>query len=121
MQSDFKRGIPPDVLEKYTKRLAFTSSMSRQENLGGSDMECSICFGTYTEGEEIRKLHCGHHFHLRCVDVWLLGHQNRCPLCLFVVGPAQITGPRHHMNQVELPRPGLHAAAQPLFGLPHRR
>lgn len=89
MKSDFKRGIPPDVLEKYTKKLAFKRSMSRMEQLGGGDLECSICFGSYADGEEIRKLTCGHHFHQRCVDVWLLGHQNRCPLCLFVVGPRQ--------------------------------
>jgi len=89
LQSDFKRGIPPDVLEKYTKRLEFSSSTIRLEKLGGGDMECSICFGTYSVGEDIRKLHCGHHFHQRCVDVWLLGHQNRCPLCLYIVGPQQ--------------------------------
>lgn len=83
MQSDFKRGIPPDVLEKYSKRFMFTAEMSRQKSAG--DMECSICFGPYSEGEEIRKLHCTHNFHQRCVDVWLLGHRNRCPLCLFVV------------------------------------
>jgi len=88
MTSDFKRGIPPDVLEKYTKRIAFTHHPSKtREQLGGGDMECSICFGPYADGEEIRKLTCGHHFHQRCVDTWLLGHQNRCPLCLVVVGP----------------------------------
>lgn len=112
MQSDFKRGIPLDVLEKYSKRFPFAHD-TRRQRLGDGDMECSICFGTYTEGEEIRKLHCSHHFHKRCVDVWLLGHQNRCPLCLFVIGPAQVMGPRHHMRQAAdypaqpavLPRP----------------
>jgi len=88
MTSDFKRGIPPEVLEKYTKRLSFTGIMAKKrEQLGEGDFECSICFGPYTDGQEIRKLSCGHHFHQRCVDVWLLGHQNRCPLCLLVVGP----------------------------------
>lgn len=91
MQSDFKRGIPPDVLEKYTKRLEFTANTQlKLAKLSGGDMECSICFGTYTIGEEIRKLHCGHHFHQRCVDIWLLGHQNRCPLCLCLVGPTPL-------------------------------
>eukprot|EP00747_Dinoflagellata_sp_TGD_P222712 gnl/TRDRNA2_/TRDRNA2_94404_c0_seq1.p1 gnl/TRDRNA2_/TRDRNA2_94404_c0~~gnl/TRDRNA2_/TRDRNA2_94404_c0_seq1.p1 ORF type:complete len:261 (+),score=28.41 gnl/TRDRNA2_/TRDRNA2_94404_c0_seq1:155-937(+) len=91
MQSDLKRGIPPAVLEKYTKRLAFARSSSTviQQQLSSGDMECSICLGVYTDGEEIRKLHCGHHFHQRCVDIWLLKHQNRCPLCLYVVGPQQ--------------------------------
>jgi len=91
MQSDFKRGIPPDVLEKYTKRFAFSRGHAREpsEQLGSGDMECSICFGAYVAGEEIRRLSCGHHFHQRCVDVWLLGHQNRCPLCLVIIGPHQ--------------------------------
>lgn len=87
MKSDFKRGIPHDVLEKYTKRLPFKRSKSRMDQLGRGEMECSICFGAYDDGEDIRKLSCGHHFHQRCVDVWLLGHQNRCPLCLYIVGP----------------------------------
>mmetsp|Transcript_22421 Transcript_22421/g.57157 ORF Transcript_22421/g.57157 Transcript_22421/m.57157 type:complete len:268 (+) Transcript_22421:237-1040(+) len=97
MQSDFKRGIPPDVLEKYTKRLPFNRDSDEiAEQLSG-DMECSICFGAYAEGEDIRKLSCSHHFHQRCVDVWLLGHQNRCPLCLVIVGPQPSrTKPHQH-------------------------
>jgi len=85
MRSDLKRGIPLEILEKYSKRFTFRKD-SRPDRFGGSD-ECSICFGTYTEGDAIRKLNCGHHFHQTCVDVWLLGHQNRCPLCLEMVGP----------------------------------
>jgi len=88
IQSDFHRGIPADVLEKYTKHISFSSVSLPQ--LGSGELECSICFGPYAEGEGIRKLHCGHHFHQRCIDVWLLGHQNRCPLCLQIVGPQQL-------------------------------
>lgn len=87
MQSNFKRGIPPEVIEKYSKRFQYTASRDTATMLGSGEPECSICFGAYTEGEEIRKLCCGHCFHQRCVDVWLLEHQNRCPLCLLVVGP----------------------------------
>eukprot|EP00931_Biecheleriopsis_adriatica_P044219 TRINITY_DN25274_c0_g1_i1.p1 TRINITY_DN25274_c0_g1~~TRINITY_DN25274_c0_g1_i1.p1 ORF type:complete len:262 (+),score=33.50 TRINITY_DN25274_c0_g1_i1:130-915(+) len=89
MQSDFKRGIPYEMLEKYSKRVEFRGGLGRagMANTLGGELECSICFGLYEDGEEIRKLNCQHHFHQRCVDVWLLGHQNRCPLCLTVVGP----------------------------------
>jgi len=91
MKSDFKRGIPLEVLEKYSKRVQFrkalgTGNSSSQQSMV-ADAECSICFGVYTEGEELRQLRCGHQFHQRCVDVWLLRHQNRCPLCLLLVGP----------------------------------
>ena len=49
------------------------------------DTECSICYANYEQTDSIRQLVCGHHFHEKCVDVWLLGHQNKCPLCLAVV------------------------------------
>lgn len=94
MHTDFKRGILPAVLEKYTHRIKFVSAGARRTaSLGRGDMECTICFGSYSDGEEIRRLYCGHHFHQRCVDVWLLGHQNRCPLCLYVVGPQRSVRP----------------------------
>jgi len=91
IQSDFKRGILPDVLEKYTKRVALSTMGDHDPDqlLGSGDAECSICLGPYAQGDEVRKLNCGHLFHQRCVDVWLLGQQNRCPLCLHVVGPQQ--------------------------------
>jgi len=91
IQSDFKRGILPDVLEKYTKRLAVASGGDKLmlDEICGVDAECSICLGSYADGDEVRKLNCGHVFHQHCVDVWLLQHQNRCPLCLHVVGPHQ--------------------------------
>ena len=49
--------------------------------------DCIVCYGPFTEGEECRRLRCGHVFHKRCVDTWLLGHQNKCPLCAGIVGP----------------------------------
>lgn len=49
---------------------------------------CSICLACYALGEQLRVLRCGHYFHQRCVDTWLLQHRNCCPLCLLVVGPA---------------------------------
>merc|ERR1712061_907763 len=76
--------IKTDVLDKYSKIVAFSSSVS---NLGHGDMDCSICFSSYVEGDSIRKLHCGHHFHRDCVDPWLLGKQCSCPVCLCEVVP----------------------------------
>lgn len=86
MQSDLKRGIHPDLLEKYTKKFKFAPCAGKADELD-DDAECAICFGPYVKNEEIRKLNCSHFFHQRCIDTWLLGHQNRCPLCLNVVGP----------------------------------
>lgn len=84
MSCDFKGGIPLDVLNNHSKRLTYGHDHGR---INHTDAECSICMVAYAEGEEIRQLGCGHHFHQKCVDVWLLEHQSRCPLCLKNVGP----------------------------------
>ncbi|OLQ05147.1 hypothetical protein AK812_SmicGene11689 [Symbiodinium microadriaticum] len=63
MKSDFKRGIPHEMLEKYSKRLMFRSALAGHQLGSKDDWECSICFGAYSDGQEIRKLGCHHHFH----------------------------------------------------------
>lgn len=52
-------------------------------------IECSVCLATFAVGDELRHLPCGHEFHLKCVDAWLLGAaaasadrvSATCPLC----------------------------------------
>lgn len=41
---------------------------------------CAVCLCEYSEGEALRRLPCGHHFHCQCCDEWL--HRSKqCPLC----------------------------------------
>lgn len=89
MQCDFKGGIPLDVLDNFSNKLTFGPGYHSRigRTVSSIDTDCSICMVAYADGEEIRQLGCGHHFHQRCVDVWLLEHQSRCPLCLKAVGP----------------------------------
>lgn len=53
--------------------------------------ECSLCMEAFSCGQELRQLHCGHTFHLVCVDRWLLygqrHHARRCPLCRALATP----------------------------------
>ncbi|WVZ55307.1 hypothetical protein U9M48_005982 [Paspalum notatum var. saurae] len=43
--------------------------------------ECAICLSEFAPREEIRLLpHCGHGFHVACVDTWLAAHSS-CPSC----------------------------------------
>ncbi|KAK3015325.1 hypothetical protein RJ639_007268 [Escallonia herrerae] len=43
--------------------------------------ECPICLGEFVEGEKVRVLpKCGHGFHVRCIDMWLVSHSS-CPNC----------------------------------------
>lgn len=41
-------------------------------------IECSICYDD--EDNIIRKLKCGHEFHLDCIDIWLSSKRS-CPIC----------------------------------------
>jgi hypothetical protein len=41
-------------------------------------VDCSICYDN--EDKIIRKLSCGHEFHLNCIDKWLAKRKN-CPYC----------------------------------------
>jgi len=84
--SNFDRAIRRDVLDKYSKLVKYVPGTNL---LGGGDTDCSICFSTYVEGESIRKLHCGHHYHRECVDPWLLRKQCTCPLCLQQIAPLE--------------------------------
>ncbi|ESQ51261.1 hypothetical protein EUTSA_v10017824mg [Eutrema salsugineum] len=43
--------------------------------------DCVICLSDFEEGETVKVLpHCGHVFHVDCVDTWLSSHVS-CPFC----------------------------------------
>ncbi|KAM3724157.1 putative E3 ubiquitin-protein ligase [Dirofilaria immitis] len=61
----------------------FGSLTSVARSYNGQE-RCSICLEEYKEGQELRVLFCGHEFHPKCVDPWLLSNR-RCPLCQYDV------------------------------------
>jgi hypothetical protein len=40
--------------------------------------ECTICLEEFKNKQILRKLKCGHMFHIKCIDKWLKIHKN-CP------------------------------------------
>ncbi|KAI8872398.1 hypothetical protein GQ42DRAFT_119439, partial [Ramicandelaber brevisporus] len=42
---------------------------------------CSICLESFHDGESVRRLSCGHAFHVPCVDQWLMTMNGTCPNC----------------------------------------
>uniref|UniRef100_A0A0D9XK13 RING-type E3 ubiquitin transferase n=1 Tax=Leersia perrieri TaxID=77586 RepID=A0A0D9XK13_9ORYZ len=49
---------------------------------------CCVCISRIREGEEVRRLPCGHAFHRECVDRWLAlcCRPRTCPLCRLHIG-----------------------------------
>lgn len=57
----------------------YRNNSSDSPNSSGSS--CVICLAEFCDGEQIRFLpKCNHHFHVVCIDKWLLSHSS-CPTC----------------------------------------
>lgn len=86
------RAADPDVIQSLPT-FAYAPSESAEAAGGGGTGEghtcCVICRDDYEEGDLLRTLGCGHSWHARCLDPWLLT-DSRCPLCLKHVTKAAI-------------------------------
>jgi len=69
---------------------AFIQHLNRQyrkvpDNIGTLQMArnsyCSLCKEKKTSTQSIRTLRCGHVFHKRCIDNWLIDNTYRCYMC----------------------------------------
>ncbi|KAK0632635.1 hypothetical protein B0T14DRAFT_39564 [Immersiella caudata] len=65
---------------------------------------CAICTEDFHQGTKVRKLPCGHFFHLRCIDPWLVNFAATCPLCRIDLSVKEATG------RVSKPRPAAATA-----------
>ncbi len=44
------------------------------------EQQCIVCMETFTEGEKVRQLQCGHKYHQDCIFKWFES-RNTCPIC----------------------------------------
>jgi len=49
-----------------------------------SETNCPICIDVFSEGDELRKLECGHVYHRPCIDTWLY-KSKKCPMCKSII------------------------------------
>lgn len=76
---DVEVGLDEATLHSYPKFLYSESKLQTKETT--TTFSCSICLADYNSTDIIRLLpDCGHLFHLKCVDPWLLQHPT-CPIC----------------------------------------
>lgn len=68
-------GVTPSRLEQFTSLVCGEAHAT-----ANSGSQCSVCLSCFHLGEGLRVLPCGHYFHQKCVDEWLL-KRCVCPLC----------------------------------------
>ena len=79
------------VRERNAARVAIAQGQDRKDQLRlkypdekyvelDEKTSCIICFEEFSRGVFVRKLHCAHIFHSKCIDEWYLNN-NKCPLC----------------------------------------
>ena len=42
---------------------------------------CAVCLEDFQENDKLRVLPCGHAYHTKCIDIWLIKTDSVCPQC----------------------------------------
>ncbi|PTD02055.1 hypothetical protein HYE67_000015 [Fusarium culmorum] len=80
--------LAPEALKlmpvtKYQSCLQEIRQLGENNRITPHDIcqKCSICTDDFLNGVRIRSLPCGHLFHPKCIDPWLLERAVTCPMC----------------------------------------
>jgi len=77
-----------DMRRRLTKR--HLKQIPTKKFVKGEDPEtCPICLDDFEDNEKLRILPCGHAYHCKCVDPWLLKSRRVCPICKRKVLPGR--------------------------------
>ncbi|CAL1370695.1 unnamed protein product [Linum trigynum] len=83
-------GLDRATLKSYPKLLYAEAKRQKKDTTASC---CSICLADYKNTDVLRLLpDCGHLFHLKCVDPWLLKHPT-CPVCRTSPLPSPLSTP----------------------------
>ncbi|XP_045172651.2 RING finger protein 215-like isoform X2 [Mercenaria mercenaria] len=73
----------PDYIDGSLRQLAYQAlavMKIKRYSPDGTNDTCAICLEKFFLKQKLRVLPCGHHFHTKCVDPWLV-RSHTCPLC----------------------------------------
>ncbi|KAK4345834.1 hypothetical protein RND71_036010 [Anisodus tanguticus] len=84
-------GIDEATLLSYPKLLYSEAKVNYKDSTASTC--CSICLADYKDNDMLRLLQdCGHLFHLKCVDPWLMLNPS-CPICRTSPLPTPLSTP----------------------------
>ncbi|RZC59992.1 hypothetical protein C5167_021751 [Papaver somniferum] len=90
---DIEVGLDEAMLESYPKFQFSEAKLHTKHSTAADGSCCSICLADYNNTDITRLLpDCGHLFHQKCVDPWLLQHPT-CPICRSSPFPTPQTTP----------------------------
>ena len=68
------------LLQKPLEKRELVDQVIGMRNLDEEPL-CVVCYETWSVGDYVRVLPCGHRFHIECIDKWLASKSIRCPVC----------------------------------------
>ncbi|CAA0807456.1 RING/U-box superfamily protein [Striga hermonthica] len=76
---------PPGLTQMALNRLCieiFSTAHEKSSELGlpRNIVECSICLESFSQGDKLARLPCGHRYHFRCLEPWVRTCGD-CPYC----------------------------------------
>lgn len=78
-RSDLERGL--HGLERVVMAKFPTKKYNDEFFLASENAQCTVCLAEFHGEDTLRILpHCGHFFHVSCIDIWLQQHST-CPVC----------------------------------------
>jgi hypothetical protein len=73
--------LMPITCYRETEAVGADASKQVVNRLGQASLSsCLICISEFRQGAQARSLPCGHRFHPRCIDPWLLERSITCPV-----------------------------------------
>lgn len=85
VEGNFQQGPPPAIDLRTPQRIVDDLPVRKILQVpsvdNGQQPECYICLSLFEQGEDARRLPCGHEFHVACIDRWLLDVHRTCPCC----------------------------------------
>lgn len=73
-----------DCIQRAHHKVHAKSALGRYQQVDKMDLQvsCTFCMSKYRPREYKRTLQCGHTFHKRCIDMYILNYNAKnCPCC----------------------------------------